>query len=569
MSGGRVHYEVFSRRKPGADWTLEMATEDRAAAVATAEDLVHNVRLAAARVTKETQDEETGEFRSVTILNVGASEPIKAKPRETIEPACVAPPDFYSVHSRERIGQALEPWLARVGVTPFELLHRPDLAEKLEASDEVLQHAIQKVAVPEALARGGATHALIRAFQSLADRTIARLIQDHRKGVLVNLAREPFVAACERLAGNPQGAYLLGAGVAGALAREKTWSAKVERLLDLAEAAPPEGLARKLALFVVQQPLAEILGARPGIEDLLGRGLDPGAELCALTRLVAPEAVELLAGRDPTVAKLVPEIGPAAARLGRWMGAEHFGELRTAVGKRILRELNGPRRLRPDDAAGEIGVLRVLAMTLTAAAGSLLPLEDVQAAFSTRSKMLVTGDFVDAYLGRNRTAFDEAQALVWLAENVIGAANKRQATRWLGGVIGALRFETEMLSRDQTHAARLGKLAELQRQIGRCGLAPEDAEAMQTRLGDVGGKIEAEVKLAAALARAKGPAVQRLQLLLQMACGVAAPLGPAADRAKTEALRLIREPATRTELAADPDKVSGVMELMQKAGLAA
>ena len=51
----------------------------------------------------------------------------------------------------------------------------------------------------------------------------------------------------------------------------------------------------------------------------------------------------------------------------------------------------------------EIEVVRALAMALTAAAGSgaseLLQLDDVQEAFVTRSRMLVTGDFVESYQG--------------------------------------------------------------------------------------------------------------------------------------------------------------------------
>ena len=60
----------------------------------------------------------------------------------------------------------------------------------------------------------------------------------------------------------------------------------------------------------------------------------------------------------------------------------------------VLRELMGPRRLRPADAPGEIDILRTLAMSLTATAGRLLTLEEVQTAFTERSKSLVTADFV-------------------------------------------------------------------------------------------------------------------------------------------------------------------------------
>ena len=42
-------------------------------------------------------------------------------------------------------------------------------------------------------------------------------------------------------------------------------------------------------------------------------------------------------------------------------------------------------------------------------------------------------------------------------------------------------------------------------------------------------------------------------MLLRFAAGEAAPLGPAADRAKSEALKLMRIPETRAELAKTPE----------------
>jgi hypothetical protein len=570
MVGARVHYEVFGRKKPGAGWVLEMATEDRSAAVRTAEGLIADDGFAAAKVTKETLDEETREFASVSILNLGAPELGRKKDaKKEFEPLCVQPQDLYTLHARERIGRLLEEWLERHHATPFELLHRPDLAEALEASSGDLQHAVQKISVPEATERGFSVHELMRTYFGLIERTIERLLRDGRKGALPDLSRESFAAAARRFVQEPDPSYYLGAAVAGAIADAERWSDKIGLLLDLADEAPATGPARTLALSVLETPLAEILGVKPGLHDLIGSDLDLGGELAALTRLTAAEAVDLLMKHDAKLAKVMPPLGEAAERLGRWLAAEAFEEVRTNLGKRILRELSGPRRLRPNDAEAEIDLLRALAMSLTAAAGRLLPLDDVQAAFSVRSKMLVTSDFVDAYLGRGRTALEEAQALIWLGENVIGAANKRHASRWIAGVVGALRFETEMREGDETAAVRLGRLAALQRQVGRCGLAPEDSASVQGRLGDLGGMIEAEAKLTASLARAKAPSLHKLTVLLRLAAGETAPLGPAADRARTEALKLVRLPDTRAALTEAPEQVEAVRTLLQQAGLAA
>ena len=572
MERSKVHYEVFVKKTPAAGWTLEMATESRAQAVAVAEELIAERRVASARVTKETMDLETREFRTVVIQSLGLPDNIKTKKApERNDPLCVTPQDLYTVHARERIGRLLDGWLARHKATPFELLHRADLVEKLEASGVELQHAIQKIAVPEAQARGLSVHEIMRTFQGLVERAIERLLGDARKGGLPNVDKEGFAAAAERVAHQPDRAYLLGAGVAASIAPARDWTDKVSRLLDLADAAPAAGPPRGLALQTIEQPLAEILGSTAGLEGLIGRDLDLGVRLAAMTRLAASEAVEALIRLEPSVAKIMPELSEPAMRLGQWLATEDFRAVRSAIIRRVMKELNGPRRLKPTDAEGEIDLLRGLAMALTAAAsmGDLVSADDVQAAFTARSKMLVTGEFVEAYLGQGRTALEEAEALVWLVENVIGGANKRQAARWLSAVAGSLQFEKDARSESVSAAHRLLALAKLYRAVARGGLAPEDYKPIQLKIGDIGGLVEADAKVAQGLARANASPTHKLTLLLKLACGEAAPPGPAADRARIEALKLVRLDETRAELARSPERMAEVRDLIQAAGLAA
>jgi len=301
-----------------------------------------------------------------------------------------------------------------------------------------------------------------------------------------------------------------------------------------------------------------------------GRGRDLGANLAAMTRLAAFQSVDRLIKVEASVAKVMPTLSPLALRLAILLAGDHFQDTRAAVGRRILRELIGPRRLRPGDAAGEIDVLRALGMSLTVSAGKLLPLEDVQAAFTARSKMLVTGDFVEAYLGHDMTPREEIEALVWLTENVIGTANKRLAGGWLKATVTSLRFERDVIGSGAVGpAARLAQLAKLQRTIGQCGLESEDFEPLQERLGELGGEIESRANLAIGVARANAPLLHRLTLLLKLAAGETAPLGPAANRAKSEALKLVRHTGNRAELASTPGHVEAVRDLIQQAGLAA
>ncbi|HEY3813348.1 MAG TPA: hypothetical protein VGL66_08985 [Caulobacteraceae bacterium] len=564
---GQVHFEVFARKAPGAPWRLELATEDRQQALTVAEDIMEDKRAAGVRVTKETLDEETMEFRSSTILTKGSVDEPKMKPARdpNAGPACNGPADLYLPPARETIQRVLDDWLRRQRVTPFELLHRPDLVEKLEASGMEMQHAIQKVAVPESQNTGQPIHEIIRSYQRLSEQAFDRLIKAGRGQIFPEVNPQSIGMVAAKLAGNPERVFLMGGGVAAHIADAANWREKVDRLLDLVEGAPQEDKARALCHVVIEQPLSEIVASRAGLQDLIGgETLDLGGQLAALVRIAAPSEVAALMKMEPALATQLPPLEGAAVRLGKHMDAGAFRVLGTVLARRVIAELMGPRRLRPADAKAEIDLLRALAMGLTASAGRLLSLEEVQDAFVRRSKAIVNADFVEAYLGHDDSASVEAFALVKLCENLAGAANKRLGARWLMGCIEALRFETEFRKGSEPAMTRLAGLAALQRAVQHADLPEKETRDITQKLGEVGGDVEGDVRVCAQLAKANANAVQKLTALLRLACGEAAPLGPAADRAKAEVLRMIRTPEVRKELAESPEAAAKVMPLVQQ-----
>jgi hypothetical protein len=564
MNDDRIHFEVYARRAGGTSLNLEFATEDRERALEMAEELLEGSRFTSVRVSKETMDAASGEFISVTILSKGAPEKAKSK-AEVMEqvPLCTGPADLYSLHARERIGRLLHDWLSRQRATPFELLHRPDLIEKLEASGFELQHAVQKIAVPEAQATGVSVHEIIRRFHGLIQRAIDRVLGDARKGAFPSLSPTNFAGICEKLADEADRFYLLGGGVAIYVGAARDWSEKINLLLDLADASPAKGPARYLALNVIEQPLGEILRSRLGLGELLGADLDFGGSIGALTRLSACETVEAVSVADANVARLIPHLSGPAQRLGRWLTGSSFEGVRVALNQRILQELCARRRLRPANARGEIEILRALAMCLTAAAGRLMPLEDVREAFSERSKMLVAAEFVDAYLRQTHSPVQECMDLLWLLENVTGGANKRQAIRWLLATVTSLRFEGEVLEGSASSpGARLLHVAELYRETIRAAGDESGASEVLLRLSEIGGRIESANKVVSLIAKSRATQLQKVTTLLKMATGETAPPGPAAERAKGSLLKLATDPEIRTALSEDADSMRRLRQVL-------
>ncbi|CAN5193577.1 hypothetical protein BH10PSE1_BH10PSE1_10090 [soil metagenome] len=568
---GPIHYEVYIRKSAPSPWSLMTATEDRSHATETAEEILRDKGAVAVRVTKETLDPDTMEFTSVTVLTRGMAEGPK---KRLVDPDqqtsnCLGPQDLYAPHARELLGRVLEDWLMRNGATAWELLHRPDLVEKLEASGVELQHAIQKVSIPESQATGQAAHELIRHYQKLSTAAMERVIAAGRRNLFPDLVNHSLADVAHRLSGTADRAFIIGGVISGALATVKGPRARLAVAMDLADRAPIDGPARALILVALEQFLCELLAARTSLADILGPSLDQGGSLAAVVRMVAPHEIDALLQHEPQMALLMPTVEGPAARLAEHLAAGEFPLLANSLARMVLRELMGPRRLRSSDAAGEIDILRVLAMALTATAGRLLSLDEVQSAFTERSKSLVTADFVQAYVVPCDSVLCEAESLTRLCENVTGSSNKRASARWLSACITSLRFESEMRSSPMRATQKMVVLATLQRSVRASSLSENDEQMINGAIGAVGGAVENEARLVAQMGKAAAPIPQKLIALLHMATGETAPLGPVADRAKAEAMRLLRAPDARTALTAAPDAVVQLRPLMKAVGLAA
>ena len=150
--GREIHYEIFRRVGARGGWTLHEVASSRDGAIATARELMASEKATGVKVVKETYNEETGDFLTLKIFEDGHNE-AKADPAQKDAPAalpCFKPEDLYSYHARATMSRLLADFLSRNRITITELIHRADLLEKLEATGTLYQHAIQKIAVPEA-----------------------------------------------------------------------------------------------------------------------------------------------------------------------------------------------------------------------------------------------------------------------------------------------------------------------------------------------------------------------------------------------------------------------------------
>lgn len=480
MDRSRIHFELFVRRNPRAPWVLTLASEDRAAVIAAAAAAQTASPHAAVRVCKETHDSESGDFRPLTLIERGAGIGRKAwRPARATsptahpaQPSCVRPEDLYAPPACAIIGSVLEGWLARHAVTPFELLHRPDLAERLEACEAELSAAIFNAAAREAAAKGAALEPTRATLSDLTRRAVDRLMR--------------------AAAGADEGPSLsIGMAIAARLAEADGWRRKVEILLGLIASAERAGPAAEVARRRLQQPLAEALGGNGDLRDILGVS-GSGDQVLTLIQIAAPASARAALRWDAALCRALPPLEGLGARIAAELqGSALLMRTRRAMLGRALRLLGADTRLWPEAPLAEIEGARA-AFALLRASGRMIDPVEVDAAETARWRLLSDPVFVEQRLAVNKGALEDVDTLL----DLVNAARGREAVadlgRRLAGIIGGRTFMAETRFGPDSARLRRAVLATLRKRVAASALAAEAKAEMDFWLQRIEGLIDAE-----------------------------------------------------------------------------
>ncbi len=559
-----VHYEVFRRVGAKGAWSLHDVRSDRDSAIQLAQDLMAGEKATGVKVVKETYNDETGDYLTLKIFEEGHNKVKMPVAQEEAPHAlpCFKPEDLFSYHARATMRRLLADFLARCRVTVTELIHRADLLEKLEATGTLYQHAIQKIAVAQAASTTTPVQQIVKGLNDLATQAIQKVYRDQRKGLFPETPAEKFPELATRLSSQSDGGYVFNAALALHLKDAKNWDEKVQLLLTIMEKAPAQEAPRKLVLSSIDAVLAEIMGGSAALHELLG----PAETLAdSLSRLV-----ELFLGRVPGDAK------SGLAMLTRHFAADDLPEARTAVANRIVAEFKSTKRLVPNSLVEELKALRRLANKVVLGVGKYLSHEDLVAAFTLRSKRLVTQELLSAHM-EGAAPDEKIERLLFVEENVIGMENKRQLAGFVLPVVNSAPFENFFANPKVPLMQRLQRLAGLQLKVRRSNFMTVQRDEIADRMDKLAFAVASSAKLFESI-EARGPNhVDKAQTLLKLTMGGFLTEGLLAGRARGMILDYLAKPgflagyfAGLAEDRKDPDAaMAALMADLSKAGITA
>jgi len=559
----QVHFEVFRRAGAKGGWTLHEVVNDRGRALAMAQEMMASEKATGVKVVKETYDDESGDYLSLKIFEDGHNKMKMAPAQEDAPPSlpCFKPDDLYSYHARQTMMRLFGDFLARNRITITELIHRADMLDKLEATGTLYQHAVQKIAVAQAASSTTPVQQIVKNLNELATQATQRVYRDQRKGLFPNPRADQFAELAAKLAGQGDAAYLFNGALARHLKDTQSWNDKVLALLDILAKTPASGDPRTLVLSSIDAILAEALSASTALHELIGQA-ENLAE--ALTRLV-----ELFLGK----LAVDPAHGGVAALAARF-AADELPEARTAIARRIVAEFKSAKRLRPDSLVEELTALRRLANRVVYGVGKFLSHEDLIAAFTLRSKRLVTQETLSNYI-QDCAPDEKMERLLFVEENIIGIENKRQLAGFVTPVLNSAAFENFFQNPKVPLLQRLQRLAQLQSRVRRASFVDVQRQEIADRMDRLACEMAARAKLFESLDAKHQNPVEKAQTLLKLTMGGFFTEGAMSAKARDIILSCLATPGFLTGYFANQGggdtetAMTGLMADLNKAGITA
>jgi hypothetical protein len=561
--GRQVHFEVFRRAGAKGGWIMHEVVSERSRALTMAQELMTSEKATGVKVVKETYDDDTGDYLSLKIFEDGHTQMKTTPAQEDAPPSlpCFKPDDLYSYHARQTMMRLLGDFLSRNQITITELIHRADMLDKLEATGTLYQHAVQKIAVAQAASSATPVQQIVKTLNELTTQATQRVYRDQRKGLFPDPRSDQFAELATKLAGQGDAAYLFNGALARHLKDTKGWNEKVLALLEILALAPADGQPRALVLSSIDAILAEALSASTALHELIGQA-ENLAE--ALTRLV-----ELFLGKMPAGASQ----GGLSALAARF-AADELPEARTAIASRIVAEFKSAKRLRPDSLVEELTALRRLANRVVYGVGKFLSHEDLIAAFTLRSKRLVTQETLSTYI-QDCTPDERIERLLFVEENIIGIENKRQLASFITPVLNSAVFENYFQNPKVPIFQRLQRLVQLQGRVRRASFVDVQQQEISGKMDKLACDMASRAKLFESLEAKNQNHVLKATTVLKLMMGGVFTEGAMSARARDIILSCLatpgfltgyfaNQPGTDTEAA-----MSGLMADLGKAGITA
>jgi len=567
-------FELHVRRD--GRWGIEETSKSEEEAIETAKRKIRLPDIDGVRVVREGDNR----FGRLSVNTVFSQEKPRGEGGNVVvgrvdrAPACEERDALYGVPARQTMARLFKGYLARLVVTPTEVMHNAREMKRVMERDTLVQTAIGRVANLQTAGDQAAARGRRDALTGFVDEIAARA-RDVDKVALPSIAKigpdglADDVAAKAR--SNAEADYLLRVAISRDLVNERTWFGKLDSTVGWASSsATPKPVA------ALDDFIADTLNDATLVQDLLGPQPDLVSALKAL--------LDLIDGRPPTQrAKpdtALGEVGATAEKLGALFEQGKLPGARSILLERVRSELAGPNALTRGPATDEGNALHDLALRLVPAGADLTGGPDMAEALVERQSRIANRggaagrrEGVEAICRLLADPARQIRFVLAVRESAIGPTMADTVDDILDRLVGNAADLTTLSPRANSDSERLSTATGIFYQLDRSALGPDRRDGLTRHIDQLLLRHIRDTNLIARLDSPDRTLRERSELLISLCLPEILPPGEAAMATRQIIVDYLRQPMFEEKVVedlADPvakaNALRRLFDLMRRAG---
>jgi len=447
LSSGSCHYEVHGRQ--ANSWTVQRVCDDRQSAIESAGSLFKELSLKAVKVLEVSYGSDEPVYHDKEVFFNGERKQVsKAPDVDLIGPVCQKVSEFYLPEARRSILTLLHKPLAGWKITPLELLYHAEHLQKLNDTGQILQGAVQRVAISQIHKTGQKVSERVLELYSMCNELLQDLKTRRHEGEFISLENDDLNELLKKAkaAENPTLVFMLA--LAQYLKSISTLDQKFDKILEFITDNEDHEV-----LGFLDQYLADFLFSSGNIKKIMGDEENLGDGLLGLINLIRAET------------KPSAENHHTLQRINQLIGEGLLPETKKLLVFKVKAALKGNASFVKGDPYESALFHRRILSRLNVDENTHIGGSDCVDAVQERcSRMTGSTSIAEILTGLNNP-LDRVERLIRVANGMVGSANIRAICNYIIPVLESTHNTQVILEESLDDLKLLKKLSALQQKI--------------------------------------------------------------------------------------------------------
>jgi hypothetical protein len=525
LSEPKTHFEVHG--KQSGSWTVQKVCDSKEVAIDFAKILKSGQNIASVKVLQVKFDSNDPVFHDKEVYFDGERDkPNTDSGVELIEPICQSASEIYQPSARRAIGQLLQKPMAQWHITPLELLYHSKHLQKLNDTGQILQGAVQRVAISQVQRTGQKVNDRVLELYRITNEVLKNLKDFNSLDIVPEIEDDNLVKLMRAVKDHEDWRQLFLMSMARYLSDIKTIDDKFDIIMNWLGKYDDPGV-----LEMLDRHVADFLSSSSYLRRILGEEENLGEAMLALVDLI--RGTRQFPGGSHS----------GGVRVNALLRDQFLPETRMALTLKLKKTLKGNASFVSGDPFKSAIYHSKLMSRTQIGNDEHVGGQEVVEALRMRSEKMTGSTTIGNMLAGHDNPLDRADVLLMISQGLVGAVSKRTIANYLLPLLESGQNFQYLTSGKIPPLTILARLQELQSKVAKSDFQEFYNTKLSERLDQMSVDLMKELEV---LENFKKRAADNTQLgltLLQLL---------ASDKlTKPEGARMVHEFTRKTIVSAD------------------